>query len=113
VSGLANPQRGVVAFQANGREYSLRFGTNELCAIEAFTGKPIAQMVAELQSTPSITTMRAMIAGGVRPSMSPAEAGDLIDMLGFDRIGELVGQALAVAFPERKDEPANPPKATA
>lgn len=109
----ANPQRGQVAFSADGKEYTLRFGTNELCVIEAATGKGVPQLVAELQATPYVTTMRAMVAGGVRPAMSLEDAGELIDALGYDRVGELVGQALALAFPDRKADKANPPKAAA
>lgn len=109
----ANPQRGEVPFTADGVDWTLRYSTNALCAIEAMVGKPVPALVEELQATPSLTTMRAMFAGGVKPAITQEQAGELIDTLGFDKAGELVGAALALAFPAEKAGAANPRKAAA
>ena len=103
---MANAQRGEVGFEADGKAYVIRFGTNAMCDIEASMGKSMTAIIAELETGASIGTMRAIFAGGV--GVPPKDAGALIDAIGFAKASELVTQAFQLAFPEATGEPGKP-----
>ena len=95
---MANSHRGEVVFTAGGKERTLRFGTNALCEIEEAAGAGINAVIERLQGgDPSIRTMRMLFAAGLGV---PAEAaGAVMDEIGVAKAGELIGEALALAFP--------------
>lgn len=96
---MGNKHRGEVSFEAMGQTWRLRYGTNALCEIEAAFGEGINATLAKLQSDdPSIRTMRTIMACGL--GVSGDEAGDIMDEIGMERSGELIGQAMTLAFPQ-------------
>lgn len=95
---MANAQKGEVGFEVAGKEYKLRFGTNELCEAEEHMAQDINTMLKAIFSRPSLRLVRAFFAGGL--GVTTAEAGELIDQIGRKRAGELVGQALVRGIPE-------------
>lgn len=95
---MANKHRGEVALEAMGETYKMRFGTNALCELEAAFGEGINAILAKLQpDDPSIRTMRTIMACGL--GVSPDKAGEIMDEIGMERSGELIGQAITLAFP--------------
>lgn len=94
----ANPHKGEVEFQAGGEARTLRFGTNELCELEAELGLSTDQIIASFSNSPSITMLRSMFRVGAG-GLAPSEAGELIDEIGFRQVSELITKALRLAFP--------------
>lgn len=91
--------RGAVSFRAMSRDFTLRFTTNALCRVEEITGRGFADLAAGLGTGFRITDLRVLFYAGANLS-SIEEAGDVIDDIGFQASGELVGKAIAAAFPE-------------
>lgn len=115
---MANSQRGEVSFEASGKTWTMKLGTGALIAIEDQTGKPIGE-IGELLGNPktaSLKLMRAVFWGGLQQhhdGTTLAECDDLIDELGGQRVGELIGQAFSLARPKAKEGDTRPPKAPA
>lgn len=109
---MANKHRGEVTFEALGEMRRLRFGTNALCEIEAAFGEGINETLARLQSeNPSIRTMRTIMACGL--GVSESMAGDIVDDIGIDWVGELIGEAMTLAFPPQDTKAGNSKAAAA
>lgn len=99
-----------VNFTVERGHFKLKFGTNAMCKIEDLTSSPIGKLVDMLNGDNlSLTTMRTIFACGLIPETSEKDAGDIIDELTFQKVGELIGEAFTAAFPEVVE---NPPKAT-
>lgn len=88
--------RGRVYFSAIGKDRELRFTCNRLVALEEQTGLGINEIAASMQGAPRITDLRRLFAVGC--GVSPDEAGDIIDDIGAQRAGELIGEAFSAAF---------------
>jgi hypothetical protein len=114
---MANKERGEVRFDAAGKAWTMKIGTGAMCAIEAETGKSIAEVGQELGSekTASLTLMRAVFWGALQrhhEGTTIRDCDDLIDEIGVPRVGQLIGEAFQLAFP-KKEAGARPRKATA
>lgn len=96
---MANPHRGEVAFEAAGQSWSLRFSTNALCTLENDLDLGIGEIVETMQTSPRLSTLRAVLRAGLSQEIDQRRAGELIDELGFDRVRELISDAFALAFP--------------
>jgi hypothetical protein len=111
----ANPRRGQLGFEVDGKTWVLAFTTNALCAIEdEFDLKDISELQIVLQDAKSIRTIRKLFRLGLTdcaPEMNDADAGQLIDAIGgLEPSMELVMRAIEQAFPEAaKNGTANPP----
>lgn len=116
---MANPHRGAVALETDGKVYSLRFTTNSICELEEHFGQPIAKIVTELQdeSNASMKMVRAVVWGALlseQPDITLKDAGNLLDEVGVDALTEKLGLALQRFFPDAEaGEKKNPPKAKA
>lgn len=96
--------RGGVAFEAGGKARTLRFSVNAICAAEERTGRSLTDMMADMQGGRlRMTTLRDLFWAGLGQGVSPALAGELIDELGLDVVGTLLGQALELAMPRAAD----------
>jgi hypothetical protein len=93
-----------VPFEAGGKDYKLRYTTNRLVALEAATGKEIIDWVASFApdgdkpKMPSFTDMRTLFHAGIWPQVGIEDAGDLIDDIGLEKVGTLIGEAFSAAF---------------
>lgn len=115
---MANRERGEISFEASGKTWTMKIDTNAMCEIEGLTGKGIAEVGNLLGSekTASMTLMRAVFFGSLRaqhPDLLIGRAGELMDEIGADKAGQLIGQAFQAAFPPAKAGSTRPPKATA
>lgn len=92
-------RRGTVLFEVDGKGHALRLGTNQLADAEDAFGLPINAIVRKMQGTDvSITDLRRFFS--IAGQMSETEAGDVMDDIGVERAGELLGEAMAAAFPQ-------------
>ncbi len=120
---MANQERGEVSFEADGKTWTMKIGTGAMCEIEAETGKSISEVGQALENpkTASLTLMRAVFWGSLQhrhDQLTIRECNELIDDVGVQRVGELIGQAFQLAFPKKpavpkKDPGSRPRKATA
>jgi len=116
---MANPHRGAVALEAGGKVYSLRFTTNSICELEDSLGKPIMQIVNDMQSESgaSMKLIRSLVWAALldgHPGIGTKEAGALIDDAGMETITEKILLAIQRFFPDQEgQERARPPKAKA
>lgn len=108
---MANRERGEVGFRAGNKDYVLRLGANEVCDLEDRYNMPFARLVEGLQVNAELRVIRSMLAVGT--GLEVKEAGDLIDRLGIDKVGDLIGEAVSLTFPEAATGEENPPAATA
>lgn len=102
---MANGERGEVGFEIGGASYRLKMSVNAVCEIEDASGRSVNEFATALSDTSRfrLSDMRLMFwacmrAGG--SDISRDAAGDLIDEIGFERVGLLLEQAFSRAFPE-------------
>lgn len=103
---MGNKQRGEVSFEADGNQWTMKIDTNAMCEIEDLTGKGIAE-VGQLLANPktaSIKLLRSVFMGALSANheLSSKQVGELMDEIGVQRTGELVGKAFELAFPDQK-----------
>jgi 2-keto-3-deoxy-6-phosphogluconate aldolase len=99
---MANAERGEVGFEALGRAWKLKLGTTAMCEIETLTGKPITEVAVLLsdEATATMTLMRAVFWGGLQHHHDGAtlrDAADIIDELGNEEAGRLIGAGFNLA----------------
>ena len=105
---MANAHRGEIAFTAGDKAYTLRLSVNAIAEVEGLLDAGIADIVETLRETPKMSTIRAILWGGLRefhPKLSLLDAGEIIDELGVQETSQLVGRALEAAFPQPEGEP--------
>lgn len=113
---MANPHKGEVAFDADGKRYVLRYSIDAICQLEAETGKGIVALISDLESPErmSVTLARQVLWAGLtehHPNITVKDAGELIAAAGgLVRIVSLFGEAFAAAFPQPEGKQ-NPRKA--
>lgn len=91
-------RRGTVNFEADGKSYALRLGTNQLADAEEAFGKPIGAIIQDMQGDAvKVGDLRQFFA--IAAGLTTKEAGDLMDEIGLERAGELLGEAMNAAFP--------------
>jgi hypothetical protein len=116
---MANKERGEVTFEALGKPWTMKIGTGAMCEIEGATGKSITEVGQELGNpkTASLTLMRAVFWGALQDrheGTTLKECNAIIDDIGMQRAGVLIGEAFQLAFPQQQKEGVTrPPKATA
>lgn len=103
-------RRGTINFEVDGEGYSLRLGTNQLAEAEEAFGLPINAIIKKMQGDDvKVFDLRRFFA--IAASLPATEAGELMDAVGIDRAGELLGEAMAAAFPppsaEEEEAPGN------
>lgn len=109
---MTNPLRGQVAFEAGDTPYVLRLGLNEMISLMTAWGIPpndLEQLFQRLQELRSFVVLREVVLHALKrdkPQLTLEEAGDVITQVGFDRMGELIMEAIRWALPEpQEDQP--------
>lgn len=115
--------RGGVAFTAGGQAHCLAFTINALCVLEEVTGQSIQEVGAQLQSgNVSLALLRTLFWAGLTDEAHETgadldlfAAGEMVQELGHQQAGALIGEAMQLAFPETEAEtaPKNPRKPAA
>lgn len=82
-------------------DHVLKFGINQMCEIEAaFEGRSAVEVFQGMGDNPSMTSLRQIFAIGL--GMSEADAGDIIDDVGFGAATDALTAAFLASFPEAK-----------
>lgn len=113
---MANKHRGEVAFDLEGKTYTLRLSTNALCELENVLGCGINEIGSKLANpeTLRLSTVRAVIWAALRDhhrEVTLADAGVMVDALKLSGAVELIGKTLSAAFPDAEEGATeNPPQ---
>lgn len=106
LSRPSRPVDGIVTFDADWKTWTLFFGVNAMCRMEAEIEPDELDLLLKGPGEgeqPSLTTYRAAFWAGLRehhPNLTFEDAGRLMDHTGLNRVGSLVAQALAMALPD-------------
>jgi hypothetical protein len=111
---MPNPHKGEVAFEAEGKTYTLRFSIDALCNLEEAAGKGFASIAIELSDPEkmSVSLLRKVLWAGLiehHPDLDVRAAGELILAAGGAVV--VLGQiekAFTAAFPEDPEKGARP-----
>lgn len=112
---MTNPMRGEASFELEGERYTLTFSFNELVALEDEMGVKVEDLAATLsEKARTIRTVFRICLEAKHGAMTDQEAGNLISAIGPAAAAEVVGKALAAAFPqEATPDPRKPASASA
>lgn len=102
---MANRERGEVSFEADGKTWTLSFGTNAICGLEAEMDKPAGAIFASLDGSVDFRTFRSVFRAGLarhHKGLKLDEAGDLIDEVGLSEAARLVGESVKASMPDAK-----------
>lgn len=88
-----------VEFDALGKRFALRMTINALCQIEAEAKIPFSAVVEAMRGG-SILTLRQMFGAALGGKLPADRVGEIIDDIGIERAGDLLSQAMALAFPQ-------------
>lgn len=110
---MANPHKGEVSFDALGKSYTMRLGTNARALVEDRMGVSWSSLMCrpaeEWRERDAIVIMWAGL--HQHHQMTEQEVGDLIDAVGAEEVGRLLLKAFGVANPkEDASGAARPPK---
>lgn len=97
---MANPLKGEVAFEAGGASYTLVLTTYGLAAAEKHLGEPLPPLMQRGEI--GFNVILAVFYGGLltRHDLSVREAGEVVDLLGFERAAGIMAEAFQLAFPQ-------------
>lgn len=101
---MANPLKGEVGFESDGKQWKLVYNYNALCELEDLLGVGVNQINDLLSDTKKmkLSTVRAVFWAGLRehhPEIDIKQAGEMIGGLKVPAI-ELVAKGLQLASPE-------------
>lgn len=97
-----------VVFQAEGVNYTFRWGTNAMMLLEKECGEPAAKFFQRLMTDASITDLVLVMYCGLsrHHEVTKEQVADLIDQIGGP---EKIIEIFAKANPPGDGKPANPP----
>lgn len=103
---MSNPNKGEVAFEADGKRYTMRFSVNALCMLEQETGRGFPKLVEDLANIEkvSLTLLRQLLWAALQEEhkgITVMQAGELIAAAGgMNVILNKITDAIQLAFPE-------------
>lgn len=101
----ANPHRGSVEFEIEGKTYTLRYSINAICVLEERAGRTLLQLAEDLKdiTTLRMATIRDVLYAGLiehHPEITVAAAGELIIAAGGAiKVVAKFSDAMAAAYP--------------
>ena len=110
---MGNKQNGEVSFRALSKDWVLRYGINGLCRLEDETGKSAIEVASSLNTEDGeggaaikISDIRLVFFCGLvgqHADVTLEQVGDIIDDIGIERAGPLLGEAFSAAFPDPEE----------
>jgi hypothetical protein len=104
---MANPHKGEVTFEADGKTYTVRLNTNTICSLEAELGVSFGEITRQLDGF-NFMTLRSVVRGVLGNGASLAQAGTIIDELGYAQAVGHVMEAYRLAYPAADDTDPSP-----
>ncbi|MEF2551989.1 hypothetical protein VQ042_11560 [Aurantimonas sp. A2-1-M11] len=106
---MANDLRGEVEFDALGKKWTMRLGNGAVRSIEAKTGLAFPAIGKALgdEETARIELFTTVFMGslqGRHPDITMEDCDDIIDDIGQEHAGVLIGQAFERMQPKAKDQ---------
>lgn len=112
---MANPQKGEVAFESNGKQYVFKLGTYAQAMLERRIKMPFTKFMTKQADEWGVDDALAMFWAGLyrQHKLTEEQAGDLMDDIGAERFKDIMLEALKLAQPEQETGEAAlvPPKA--
>lgn len=101
---MANKHKGEVTLQVGSVAYVMRLSVNALCYLEEATGKPVNQVMSELQNGSDIKlgTLRQIVHASLveqHKDVDLEKAGDIMEEAGIKVVVDKLTEALLAAFP--------------
>jgi hypothetical protein len=119
---MANPHKGELSFEADGKTYTLVYSNNALVELEDKLNRGIVDLTTEMSLWAQDPTkirlglLRAVFWAAFiehHPEVDLKAAGELITKVGgVAEVTSLVGEAFARAFPDPETKDTHPPKAS-
>jgi hypothetical protein len=103
---MANPLKGEVGFEAGGVHYTLVLGTYALAALQRRSGIGTTQFFNRPPAEWGVDDILGVLHCGLmrhHRSITEEQVSDIIDELGQAKVGELVSEAMNIAFPEQRE----------
>jgi hypothetical protein len=108
--------KGEVAFEVSGATFKFVLGTYALAALQRRSGVSTMKFFNRAGTDWGIDDVLAVFHAGLirHHELSEKQAADLIDELGQTKVGEIIAEAVRLAFPssEAAKGTARPPKAS-
>lgn len=91
-----------VPVEVNGKIVVLRLTTRALIALEDAFDKSVDQIFSSLTESPRVSTLAKILAAAMNDGAGASldDAAAMIDVLGFEKTGEVLEQAAKKAFPD-------------
>lgn len=91
-----------VHVEAGGKTIVLRLTTRAMIALEDEFDKPVDQIFSSLGESPRISTLARILAAMMNDGSGASvdDAAEMIDLLGFEKTGEVLERAAKKAFPD-------------
>ena len=95
-----------VSVEVHGRTIVLRLTTRAMMALEQAFDQSVDQVFASLQGNPRISTLVKILAESMDDGKgAPVDmAAEMVDALGFERVGEILEEVATKAFPEAAEK---------
>jgi hypothetical protein len=116
---MANPHKGDMDVEIDGKTYTLRLDIDAICQLEAL-GQPLGfatfGAIGAAVDAGNVTLLRATMWAALRrhhAEVGMAEAGELIEALGVAETGPLIAKVILLTFPAQEEGAARPRRRTA
>lgn len=110
---MANPVKGEVDFELDGRTFTLSYSIDSLCVLEDLLDLSVTEIGRQMATAPRLGFLRAVLWAGLRdhhPGLEVVQVGEMITQIGFEKLGQLIAVAYFKSFPTAEKKPAHPPK---
>ena len=102
---MANPQKGEVAFEANGKQYVFKLGTYAQALLERRVKMTFGKFVAKPVDDWGVDDALVMFWAGLyrQHKFTEEQASDLLDEIGPDRLSVLITEAIKLSQPDKEE----------
>lgn len=100
---MGNPHKGEFGFEAGGERYTLRFGANVIATMEEDLSLSLVEIGGRMETEMKIGFLRTVFGYGLsrhHPGLTPEQVGDIMDDVGLDKVGGLIGDAFRGSLPD-------------
>ncbi len=107
---MGNPQKGEVSFEAGGKTYIFRLGTYAQSVLEGRTKQSFFKFIQRKDDEWTVSDMLSVFYSGLfqKHQMTEQDVAALIDEIGPARTGEIIAEALQLAFGSESTPSENP-----